>query len=65
MLPINNYESLAGKAAGLEEASFELRVAIKRLFKNIKSESTAKYGNWIEWNEAAQKSVFPHSMERF
>ena len=37
MLLIDDYESLAGRAAGLEEASFELRVAIKHLLKNIKA----------------------------
>ena len=36
---IDDYESQAGKADGLEEALFELRVAIKRLLKNIKAES--------------------------
>ena len=39
MLLINDYGSLAGKAAGLEEASFELQVAIKRLLKNVKAEA--------------------------
>ena len=39
MLLIDDYESLAGKEDGLEEALFELRVAIKRLLKNIKAES--------------------------
>ena len=40
MVLIDNHESLAGRASDLEEASFELRVAIKRLLENIKSEST-------------------------
>ena len=40
MLLIDNYESLAGRAGGLEEALFELRVAIKRLLRNIMSQST-------------------------
>ena len=31
MLLIDDYESLAGRENGLEEALFELRVAIKRL----------------------------------
>ena len=44
LLLINDYESLAGRAAGLEEASFEIQVAIKCLLKNIKSESTASKG---------------------
>ena len=35
MLLINDYESLAGKSAGLEEASFKLRVVIKGLLKDI------------------------------
>ena len=37
MLVIYDYESLAGKAGGLEEASFKLRVTIKHLLKNIKT----------------------------
>ena len=37
LLLIDDYESLAGRAGGLEEASFELQVAIKRLLKNIKT----------------------------
>ena len=36
-----DYENLAGKAVGLEEALFELRVAIKRLLKNTEAECTA------------------------
>ena len=39
-LLINDYESLAGRVAGLEEASFELQVAIKRLRNNMKAEYT-------------------------
>ena len=39
MLLVDDYESLAVKAAGLEEASFELRVAIKCQLKIIKAES--------------------------
>ena len=39
MLLIDDYESLAGRADGLEEALFKLRVAIKRLLKSIKVES--------------------------
>ena len=39
MLLIDDYESLARRADGLEEALLELRVAIKRLIKNIKTES--------------------------
>ena len=38
MLLINEYESLAGRAHGLEEGLFELRVAIKPLLKKIKAE---------------------------
>ena len=38
---IGDYKSLAERAAVLEEASFEIRVAIKRLLKNINAESTA------------------------
>ena len=34
--------AVAGKAGGLEEALFELQVAIKHLLKNIKAESTAR-----------------------
>ena len=39
MLLIDDYESLAGRADGMEEALFELRVAIKRLLKTIKADS--------------------------
>ena len=39
VLLLDDYQSLAGKAASLEEALFELRVAIKRLLKKIKTES--------------------------
>ena len=39
MLLIDDYEGLARKVDGLEEALFELRVAIKRLLKKIKTES--------------------------
>ena len=39
MLLIDDYKSLAGSAGGLEEALFELRVAIKRQLKNIKVKS--------------------------
>ena len=39
VLLIDDYESLAGKADGLEVAVFELRVAIKCLLKTIKAES--------------------------
>ena len=39
MLLLDDYESLAGRAGGLEEALFELRVAIKSLLKKIKAVS--------------------------
>ena len=41
MLLIDDYKSLAGRACadGLEQALVDLRVAIKRLLKNIKAES--------------------------
>ena len=39
MLLIDDYESLAGKADGLEEVIFELRVGIKHLLKNISRRS--------------------------
>ena len=43
MLLIGDYKSLADRAAtcSLEEASFEIRVAIKRRLKNINAKSTA------------------------
>ena len=41
MLLIDEYESLVRRTGGLEEALFELRVAIKHLLKKIKMESTA------------------------
>ena len=39
MLLIDDYESLVGRADGLKEALFDLRVAIKHLLKNIKAKS--------------------------
>ena len=42
LLLIDDYKSLAGRANGLEEALFELRVAIKRLLKNHKAYSAQK-----------------------
>ena len=41
MLLIGEYKSLAERAAGLEEASFEIRAAIKCRLKIINAESTA------------------------
>ena len=41
MLLIGDYKSLAERAAVLEEASFEIRVAIKHWLKNINAESSA------------------------
>ena len=41
MLLIGDYKSLAERAAVLEEASFEIRVAIKRRVKNINAKSSA------------------------
>ena len=40
MLLIDDYESLAGRAADLKEVSVKLRVAIKRLLKDIKDKCT-------------------------
>ena len=39
ILLIDNYENLAGRADGLEDASFDILVTIKGLLKNIKAES--------------------------
>ena len=41
VLLIDDYESLTGKVAQLEQVSFELRVAINRLLKEIKTKSAA------------------------
>ena len=41
MLLISDYNSLPERAAVLEEASFQIRVTIKRRLKNINAESTA------------------------
>ena len=41
MLLIGDYKSLAERAASLEEASFEIRVAIKGRLRNLNAESTA------------------------
>ena len=56
-LLIDDYESLAGKAGGLEEALFELRVAIKRLLKNIKTESTASKATGLSGVKLPKVSV--------
>ena len=40
MLLLGDYKSLAEKATALEEASFEIRVAIKRRLKNLNAESS-------------------------
>ena len=40
MLLIGDYKSLAERAAVLEEASFEIRFAIKRTLKNVNAESS-------------------------
>ena len=42
MLLIDDYESQAGRATGLEDTLFELRVAIKCLLKDIKVDSTVR-----------------------
>ena len=63
MLLIDDYESLVGRAGGLEEASFKLRVAIKCLLKNIKTEPAVSKGKGLS-GEKLPKSVFPHLMER-
>ena len=44
MLLIDNYDSLVAKAGGLEEATFQLREAIKCLLKNIKTKSAVSKG---------------------
>ena len=40
MLLMDDYESIAGRAGGLDEALFDLQLSIKRRLKNIKIEST-------------------------
>ena len=57
MLLIDDYESLAGRAGGFEEASFELRVAIKRLLKNVKAESAVDKGKRLSRVKLPQVSV--------
>ena len=39
MLLVDDHESLTGKDAGMEEASFELHAAMKHLLRNIKADS--------------------------
>ena len=58
-------QTLAGSlsAGGLEEASFELRVAIKRLLKNIKTESTVSKEVELSGVKLPKARV-PHLMER-
>ena len=41
LLLVDDYETLAARASRLEEASYEIRVAIKRRLKDIKAEATA------------------------
>ena len=57
MLLIDDYKSLAGKAGGLEEALFELRVAIKRLLKNIKAKSAVSKEKGLSWVKLHKVSV--------
>ena len=57
MLLIDDYERLAGRAAGLEEASFELQVAIKSLLKDIKAEFTASKETRLRGVELPKVSV--------
>ena len=47
MLLIDDCESLAGRAGGLEEASRKLRVTIKHLLKDIKVESAVDKGKGL------------------
>ena len=54
---INDYESLAGETAGLEELSFKLQVAIKRLLKNIKTKSTESKDTGLSWVKLPKVSV--------
>ena len=64
LLLIDDYKSLAAKPVGLEEVSFELRVAIKCLLKNIKTKSTASKEKELSGVKLPKVSV-PHSMEKF
>ena len=50
---IGDYKSLAEGVAGLEEASFEIQVAIKCRLKNINADSKVSK-DCIERSEAAQ-----------
>ena len=42
MLLLSDYKSFAEKASALKEASFEIRVAIKRRLKNLNAESSRR-----------------------
>ena len=48
MLLIGDYKSIAERAAGLEEASFEIQVPIKRRLKNINADCTASKETRLE-----------------
>ena len=58
MLLIDDDESLAGKAPGLEKASFALCVAIKCLVKNIKAESAVSKETELNGVKLPKVSVF-------
>ena len=64
MLLIDDYENLVWKAGGMEEVSFELRLAIKCLLKNIKTESTASTKKGLRRVKLPKVSV-PTLMEKF
>ena len=49
-LLIDDYKSLAGRAAGLEGTLFKLRVVIKRLLKDIKIDHATVNKKRIEWS---------------
>ena len=63
MLLIVNYGNLGGRAASLKEASFELRVAIKRLLRSIKAESTISRDTGLS-GVSCLKSFFPLLMAK-
>ena len=65
MLLIGDYKSLAERAAVLEEASFEIRVAIKCRLKNINAESSGSKEARFSELKFPKWSVFPHSMAKF
>ena len=62
MLLIDDSNNLVGRAAGLEEDSFKLRVAIKCLLKGINTKSTVSKEMGLSGLKLSKVSVSPQLM---